>query len=264
MSTQKNVRGEQREQRQKMRDMSFGGKISYLWYYYKVHAIVGVFVVIFIGVFIYQMATRKSYAFYAALLNTDSGYLADQNWGEEFGEYIGVDMDQYDCYVGSYTSYNASSAISYTYSSSEQFAAMLMMGDVDAVIADTETFESYAQNGFFSAFSYIYTEEELAPYTDWLYYTDRATATTSESDPVDAGISDGTVNHQDPSSMEDPVAVGFILSDTSKIMENGCYNYLAEDGVMCQGYPSQVVLGVVDTSERAADLVLSFLEYINE
>jgi hypothetical protein len=69
------------------------------------------------------------------------------------------------------------------------------------------------------------------------------------------------INHHDPSSMKNPVAVGICLPADNKLMQTGCYDYLTDTSVTYQGYPSEAVLGIPITSARQ-ETALQFLEYL--
>ena len=53
------------------------------------------------------------------------------------------------------------------------------------------------------------------------------------------------------------------LPADSKIMEAGCYNYLAANGTTYQGYPSEAVFGIPATTEHL-DTIVQFLDFIME
>ena len=89
MSSQMSVHDEIREQHKKTKDMTLQGKLSYFWYYYKIHAIVAILVIIFIISFVRQLMTHKEYGFYAAFINAVSYEPNDEThaaWAEEFLE----------------------------------------------------------------------------------------------------------------------------------------------------------------------------------
>jgi hypothetical protein len=90
-------------------------------------------------------------------------------------------------------------------------------------------------------------------------------AGTTSVDPWEeqAEIDKLVINHHDPSSMKNPVAVGICLPADNKILQTGCYDYLTDTSVTYQGYPSEVVFGIPVTSTRQ-ETALQFLEYIKE
>jgi hypothetical protein len=90
-------------------------------------------------------------------------------------------------------------------------------------------------------------------------------AGTTSVDPWEeqAEIDKLVINHHDPSSMKNPVAVGICLPADNKLMQTGCYDYLTDTSVTYQGYPSEAVFGIPVTSTRQ-ETALQFLEYVRE
>ena len=143
---------------------------------------------------------------------------------------------------------------------------MLMAGNVSAFVAHTETFEAYAQFEYFYDIESLLSTEELEKYGPYLYYTDAATFDDSSDIPsgeqsIQEDRSNLVINHRDSSTMEQPVAVGVILTEDNMIADAGYYAYLREAGYEYQGYPSDVVLGIPLTFKEP-ELVIRFLEYI--
>ena len=148
--------------------------------------------------------------------------------------------------------------------------AMMHAGDIHAIVADTETFEGYARLDYFYDLSSTFSEEELAPYADLLYYTDGAAFdaetgdTLEEMEAAQEAIYNMTIDHSDPSSMEKPVAVGIRIPQTgSRLGDAGYYDYIFENDYTFQGYPSEVVIGIPLSVENP-ELTLQFLDYLFE
>ncbi len=68
------------------------------------------------------------------------------------------------------------------------------------------------------------------------------------------------INHRDPSSMKQPVPVGIIIPEGSSILEAGCYDYLSENEITYQGYPSKPVIGIFAYSQNI-DMIIKLLEF---
>lgn len=268
MSSQMSIHEEIKEQQQKTKDMSLKGKLSYFWYYYKVHTIVTVLVIGFVIMFIYQYVTNKDYAFYAAVINADINYIENNQWGDEFAEYAGVDTEKYQVYLDTSIALSDNDSTQYSISNTEKLLAMLQAGAIDVIVADTETFEKYAQNGYFMNPEEVLPPDTLAQYEDCLYYTDAATFDNGDDDTFYTeseleNPADYVINHRDPSAMENPVAVGICLPEDTKLMEIGCYDYLEDLNISYQGYPSDVVLGIPLSSTKV-DTVGKFLSFLKE
>lgn len=273
MSSQSSVMEEIREvQKKAFAAMSFREKLAYFWDYYKIHTIVAVLVIVFVIGFINSYRSNKPYAFYAVLLNaanTEENSDTSATWASEFQAYAGIDPETSQVFFDTNISMTAEGASQYDIANRQKMAAMMQIGDIHAIVADTETFESYARLENFYVLTDTFSEEELAPYADYLYYTDAAdfdkeTGDTLEAlEAAQAEIYQRTIDHRDPSDMEKPIAVGICIPKTgNKIAEAGYYTYLDEQNYTFQGYPSEVVIGIPLSVENPK-LTLQFLEYLD-
>ena len=273
MSSKMSVHEEIKEQHQKTKDMTLKGKLSYFWYYYKVHTIVVIVVLLFIISFIRQFVTNKPYAFYAVLLNADNNpETIDTSflWEDEFQTYAEIDPDSYQVNIDTSITLSSDGDSQYEAANRQKMTAMMHVGDIHAMLADTENFESYARLEFFYDLTSIFTAEELAPYADYLYYTDAAafdedTGDTLEEMEVAAQkVYEQTIDHVDPSTMEKPMAVGIRIPDTgNKLADSGYYAYLqdGDDSHIFQGYPVETVIGI-PASVEDPHITLKFIEYL--
>ena len=265
MSSQNSLYGEIKEQHQKTKDMSLKGKLGYFWDYYRVHTAVVLVVLAFTVMFIRQYRANKDYAFYAVLINVDTTRIQNDQWNDEFSEYADIDTKEYA------TAFDTSFIISrdnfseYSMTSMEKLVVMISSGIIDVIVADTGTFESEAQNEYYVNLETVLPKELLDKYSDYLYYTDaatfEATANAIYSDTEQPSPDTFIINHHDPSSMEQPIPVGICLPAGNKLIETGCYDYLAESGAAYQGYPSEAVLGITANSAHI-DTIIKFLEFL--
>lgn len=257
------------EQKQALSTMSTKEKFAYFWDYYKIHTLAAVIIIAIAVSFIVQMATHKDYAFYAVLadaVTSDSNYELTETWNAEFLEYAQIDPDEYKVYIDTSISLTEGVDMQYTIANEQKLFAMLQAGTVSALVAGTESFETYAQFRYFYDMESILSEEEVEKYRPYFYYTDAATFDDEDDTPsLDPSVQTDpgtlTVNHRDPASMEQPVAVGIILTENNKIADAGYYTYLTVGEYQYQGYPSDAVLGIPLTNKEPA-LVIRFLEYI--
>lgn len=259
-----------REQQKKaLSSMSPQEKLAYFWDYYKVHTLVAAAVIFLSVIFIYQYVTNKDYGFYAALLNaglTDTNYDLSATMGEEFQEYAQIDPDEYEVYIDTSISLSDDMSTQYSISAQEKMLAMMQVGTVSAIVADTKTFEEYAQFEYFPDLENLFSKEQLEKYRPYFYYTDAATFDQGDDDTYyDITELDDpsalVIDHRDPSSMEQPVAVGIILTEDNLIADAGYYSYLEDAEYDYQGYPSDAVLGIPVTFQNP-ELTIRFLEYI--
>lgn len=265
MAVGNSVGDEIREERRKaMGRMSGKEKFAYFWDYYKIHALVTVVVIIAASSLIYNYVTYKDYGFYAALLNagvSDAGEGLPEKWAAEFQEYAGIDPAEYEVYID--TSMSLSDDVSqYTMANQQKMAAMMQTGSIHAIVAETETFERYAQTEYFCPLEEILTPEEMEKYRPYFYYTDTATFPDDDYDPTEVrDLSVLTIDHTDPSTMEAPVAVGILLTKDNALADSRLYAYLADSKYDYQGHPAEVILGI-PVSNSQPELAVKFLEYL--
>ena len=273
MSSDKTVNQEIREeQRKALSTMSSKEKLAYFWDYYKIHTIAVIGGIALVISFVHQIATNKPYAFYATLINASTN---DENtdtsaiWESEFLEYAGIDAEAYRVCIDTTLSISAESNSQYEMANRQKIVAMMYSGDIHAIVADSETFESYAQADTFYNLSDIFTAEDLALYADLLYYTDAAAfdensgSTLAEMEAAEKAFHEKVIDHSDPSAMEKPVPVGIrIPTSGNKMADAGYYRYLQNGDLIFQGYPSETVLGI-PLSVKDPTLALQFLSYLN-
>lgn len=274
MSSQNSVVEEIREQQKKaFATMTPKEKLAYFWDYYKIHTIVAIAVIVFVVSFINSYRSSKPTAFYAVLLNADTyddNAAAANAWNEGFMEYAGIDPEAYQVNIDTSIGISSGTGDQYEVASRQKMMAMMHAGDIHAIVADTETFEGYARLEYFYDLNTAFTEEELAPYADLLYYTDGAAFdvetgdTLGELEAAQEAVYNQTLDHSDPSDMEKPVAVGICIPQTgNKLGDSGYYDYISERDYTFQGYPSEVVIGI-PVSVEDPKMTLQFLNYLFE
>lgn len=248
-------------------------KLAYFWDYYKVHTIAAIAVIAFVIAFISSYRSNKPIAFYAVLLNAntlDDNATTAAAWNEGFMEYAGIDPEAWQVNIDTSITLSADGGDQYEVANRQKMTAMMHAGDIHAIVADTETFEGYARLDYFYDLSSTFSEEELAPYADLLYYTDGAAFdaetgdTLEEMEAAQKAIYNMTIDHSDPSSMEKPVAVGIRIPQTgNRLGDAGYYDYIFENDYTFQGYPSEVMIGI-PLSVEDPELTLQFLDYLFE
>lgn len=266
MAVGTSVGDEIREERRKaMGRMNSKEKFAYFWDYYKIHALVAVIIVIAAASFIYQYATYKDYGFYATLINasaTDAGEGLSAAWAEEFQEYAAIDPKEYTVYIDTSMAVSSTDFSQYAMANQQKIMAMLQTGSISTIVAETETFENYAQAEYFYALEEILSAEEIEKYRPYFYYTDAATFAGDDYDPTEiTDLSVLTIDHRDPSAMSNPIAVGIIVTKDNLLEDARLYAYLADSEYDYQGYPAEAVLGIPVTNSQP-ELVVRFLEYL--
>ena len=267
MAVGKSVGDEIREERRKaMGRMNTKEKFAYFWDYYKIHALVTVLIAAAAISLIYHYVTYKDYGFYALLLNagvSDVSKGLPETWAAEFQEYAAIDPEEYEVCVDTSMDISSTDVSQYTMANQQKLVAMTQTGSISTMVAETETFEKYAQTEYFSPLEDILSAEELEKYRPYFYYTDAATFAEDDYNPT-AEVKDLsvlTIDHSDPSTMEKPVAVGIIVTRDNMLADARIYAYLEDSSYDYQGYPAEVVLGIPVTNKQP-ELVVRFLEYL--
>lgn len=273
MAVGNSVHDEIKEQQKKaFATMSLKEKFAYFWDYYKIHTIVVICVIAFAISFVQQMRANKPYAFYAVLMNAFSGLDSNDTnviWENEFLEYAGIDPETYRVCIDTSLTQSADGGSQYEMANRQKMAAMMHTGDIHAIIADTETFESYAHMETFYDLSEVLTEDEFALYQDLFYYTDASAFdeedgdTLTEMEAIQKAYYAKVIDHSDPSTMEKPIPVGIrIPTSGNKLADAGYYRYLQEGDYSFQGYPMETVAGIPLSAEDPS-LALQFLSFLN-
>ncbi len=256
--TTKSVAAEIREeQRNALKTMSPKQKLAYFWEYYKIHVLLlisGVAIVISI---VSSIINAKDQVFYAMMLNAyglDSDYLS-----EDFAAFIGVDTEQYYCYVDAGSALQVNSYSQTDIGTLQKIMAYTQAGDLDVIVSDSDVFTQYSESEMFIDLRMLLSEAELATYTDHLYYVDMAViAAESDAAPTDppqlteAEQAAALESHRHPEAMKDPVPVGIFLNEAAFIKSTGSYH---------PDYSQPPVFGVVISTLQPKNAI-SFLEYL--
>ncbi|SHI92409.1 hypothetical protein SAMN02745229_03846 [Butyrivibrio fibrisolvens DSM 3071] len=276
-----------KKQHKKVRKKGFKAMMAYFWDYYKIHTVVVVFVGLFTFFLIRDMLSNLPYGFYAMMINStlhpDSDVI-----GEDFANYAGIDTTSYDVLIDTNVTLSTGEYNSYDVSTQERIMAITAAGDLDVIVTDQSVFEQYARNDYMTDLRTLMSEEELSKYEGYIYYVDKAiidaimdgsyesssdaSLEESAADDLDDATSDATVSDQeisymlgisspssivtadnfvlpDPSTMEDPMPVGIVLTDTAFMQET-------------QTFAGTVpVFGIIGNSSHTQE-ALKFLEYM--
>lgn len=249
------IHDEIREQQKKLKGKSFKEKLGYFWDYYKIHTIVILFITVFAGTFIYDVATAKEEAFSATLLNAYGGE-RQNDFQNDFAGFAGIDTEIYDCFIDANSALNLDSYSQTDMAVLQRTVAMTQTSGLDILTADLKPFTHFASSGMFLDLRDILPEEEYARYEPYFYYIDQAALDKeSEANDFDSAGPESVpdIDHTDPSAMESPIPVGIYLPGSAKLKEYNCYTLSGETPI----------LGFAVNSERP-DTALQFLHYLTE
>lgn len=254
-----------RQQQMKTKDMSLKGKLSYFWYYYKIHVLVAIIVVIMGGVFIHDIVSSKDYNFYGMMMN--SSHLDSDILETAFGEYAHLDMENYQCYIDTFSELSYQAHSEYDLATLQRTIAQVQTGDLDVMVTDAQLFYNFSFNSMLMDLRNIFTEAELSRYEGNIYYIDYAKvrrAIEAENNGEEAasdypGLGEATLEeiaaeaetHRDPDSMAEPIPVGVFVGESPLVLKTDCYSQLVP------------VYGVVATGHRT-DAAKQYLEFMWE
>lgn len=245
-----------KKEQEKMKGKTLKEKLGYFWDYYKLHTLAVVFVLVLVIWTVSDIATAKDAAFSATLLNA-YGSDIQEDFQKDFAAYASIDLNEYDCYIDAFSTYSDNPADQMNMAVSQRIIATTQTGLMDVLVADSETFSSFAMSLIFADLREELTPEEYEKFEPYFYYIDLA-AVEAANDEVnfeeDGSLADmPSSDPSDPSTMERPMPIGIYLEDLTKLNEWNCYTYTTEAPVF--GF---IFSGV---NNDAAHL---FLQYLTE
>lgn len=149
-------------EQKKVRDMTFSGKIKYIWDYYKIHIIVAIVVIAALSFFIRDWI-RSSRPVYlnAEFMNTVLSYDGDSDITSDFLEYAGVDSEKYNCAIETALNLQPGAGDQMTMASQQKILGLFSAGEIDVMAAPLEVMEFYAPEGAFADLRDLMTQEEI-------------------------------------------------------------------------------------------------------
>lgn len=174
---------EEKSERQKLKNMTFKEKITYFNNYYRTKTIIGIVVIGFLIYFSYTIfGPRTETILYIASLNGAIDYDSGNLLGEEIENYLGIDTKQEEVFVD--TSIYLDGTSEYTSSNIQKFSTLLMAKELDIIIADEDTFEKYANQGYFCKLSDQLPTQLFSKLSDHFYIS----STEEDTDHAAYGI----------------------------------------------------------------------------
>ena len=256
------IHDEIREQQKKLKGKSLKEKWEYFWEYYKIQSLIALCAIGFIVSIVHDIATHKDPNFQAAMLNTSYeifGTNAEEELPALFTEYAALDTNKKECTIDLNSTLNVNYHDSYDVSTQEKIIGLVQTHDLDVLSADEYSFAAFSYNEFFTPLTDLMSEEELKKYEGNIYYVDYekiklvnqdSSVVYGEGAQIKNSLAN-TVDHRDPSSMEDPIPYGIYIDKAPLVSKYKLY----ETG--------DAVMGVITTSYRQ-DLAVSYLESLFE
>ncbi len=133
------------------KELSFTGKIRYLWDYYKLPFAAALFLLYFMGFFVIRSLNHQKPVLYAAMVNVAASQELEENLTSRYLDARLIDQDRNPMllYRNLYLTDDPSSEV-YTYVQASQMKILgtIEAREMDIVFMDKEAFDAFAQNGF--------------------------------------------------------------------------------------------------------------------
>lgn len=218
-----------REELKKLSGLTWGQRLGYIWDYYKpiMAAILAVIFLISIGVTIYRNKQIQD-LLKVYLLNSNSYGIDSERMVNEFTEWIGGIEEKQEILIDTTLSIGDDNS-QYGMANQVKLTALASVGDIDVMLMDEETFDSYYKVGYFADLTEVLPEERLNDWQDFLIYrepvaeseTEEAAGLDSETEKEDQASGADTTGER--AEDQELVAVALDLTDSSVLKEQNAY-----------------------------------------
>ncbi len=170
-------------EKEKLREMSFKGKISYLCEYYKFHAIAIVAGIAFLIYIVHMLLNpRPTTQFYAAIIDNPISENVLNEYEDNFMKQLQLNPKRESIEFN--TNFMFGTDDSYAMNVKQALATYVAAKEVDVIIAPESVFHDYAYYGYFSKLSDQLPTDIYSSMTDKFYITD----TEDDKDKSDYGV----------------------------------------------------------------------------
>lgn len=145
-------------------------RFLYIWDYYKLWIIGGIFAICSIISAIYQYATAKDTLLQLILVNSSLSY-EESIFAEDYLTEHGYSTDEYELIASSVEFKMTETSYQEDYYTLQALVARMTSGDIDIFSAPSDLFAPYATEGYLMDLSTVFSEEELLTYGALLVYT---------------------------------------------------------------------------------------------
>lgn len=200
--------------REKWKALTAKQKWDFFWYYYKIHVIVGLVVLLFGSYMVYEIVTNREPLLSVMMINLET----TDSYGEnaQFDEFLSqYGYEIYDDAVSNHTGLaiyteeeNAELYAQYAYSHTETLYSLLFACAEDVVFGRGEIFtEQLVPGQAFTDLRELLPQQTLEEYADCLLYCTPYTEGESEDDLIPG----------------EPYPCAIYLEDNAWVQESGCY-----------------------------------------
>ena len=145
-------------------------RISYIWDYYKLWIIGGLFALYTLISGIYQYATAKECLLQLIMVNAKIS-INETIFAEDYLVAAGFDLEEYELNASSIELKMTPESYQQDYYTMQSMIARLTSGDIDIFAASASIFAPYAAEGYLMNLKEIFTESELSEYEAYIVYT---------------------------------------------------------------------------------------------
>ena len=174
MSEYNSVNDEIRAQSKKLKDMPLRKKIGYYIYYYKWIALAVIASVLMIFFIIKSIVSHLAPTYVTGIfMNCNTSSTNATQMAQAFSDYYSIDTNKYSIDLD----YSLGYDIEDPTDSLSVYSPAKMVGyseghNGDFILCDADTFDFFAQSGYFADLSEVFTNEQLSPYDDSFYSFD--------------------------------------------------------------------------------------------
>ena len=205
---------DRQSEKEKLKDMPFKKKLSYLWDYYRYHALLIIGLVLIISYTVYTFTKPKIDTRLSTIIinNTIDSQVWD-DYTEKITEHLDLDTLSEDVRLNYSFYYNG--AVDYEANMRQAFGVYIAASEIDVVIAPMSEFADYVSYGFFTPLSDQLPTDLYSSLTDKFYLSG-----TEDNPKVAAyGIYMADTKLYSERSLpteEDPVLIGIIANAPHK------------------------------------------------
>ncbi len=155
-------------EKEKLSEMDFKKKVSYLWEYYKLHALVTV-IIIATGAYIVKEIVTPNIEtkLYAAVINNSIEPQVLEEYQQAFSEYLQLDPTREEVNINPQFYMNGDTE--YSMNMKQVLGAYVAAQDVDIIIAPKSDFETYSYYGYMEPMSDLLPTDLYSSLSNYFY-----------------------------------------------------------------------------------------------
>lgn len=199
-------------EKEKLKDMSTRNKLSYLWEYYKVHALITIAVISILSYIIYNVMTPNIESqFYAVMINNTIDAKVLEEYQFKLAEQLQLDPKTES--VEFNTTFIFDSTNDYSMNMKQVLSTYVAAQQVDVIIAPESVFADYAYYGFMDKLSDQLPTDVYSSLTDNFYLS--ALEDDAENNVYGIYLTD-TKLYKNNANNSDPYILGIIANSKHK------------------------------------------------